>query len=248
MRKLIISAPFGNYLRFNNTTPTLGTFTLHRRGSLMYRVWRLLKTLDYDFDSGSWYNNLGLPNPGIFSLQSVAQDCILSVCGFSAYEWEVLLKAATLLNPRAIELNLSCPNVVGIAPLPDLHDYPVELIAKLAPQVKDGDLSGFWYAYDKGIRHFHLCNSLKTEAGAMSGKGLKRHSLSTIRIIRAHEWMCDKNSKLQIIGGGGIASEADIDEYLEAGADRVAIASTLLNPFNWHKVSRLVQHLEGVSK
>ena len=65
VNKLIVAAPFGNYLHFANTTRILGTYTLHRRGGWPLRIWRILSTVRYR--DGTWVNCLGLTNPGITS-------------------------------------------------------------------------------------------------------------------------------------------------------------------------------------
>jgi dihydroorotate dehydrogenase len=47
IRPLVVSAPFGNYVQPRGTTPTLGTFTLLRRGGVASRIWRVFLTVRY---------------------------------------------------------------------------------------------------------------------------------------------------------------------------------------------------------
>ena len=60
--KFFISAPFGNYIKHKNAISVTGTWTLNPRGN---RLWSILTTLRYDFESRGWRNKLGLPNPGV---------------------------------------------------------------------------------------------------------------------------------------------------------------------------------------
>ena len=55
-----IAAPFGNYIKTKNTRSVIGSFTLERRTGLFKQI---VKTLRYK--NGTWYNALGLRNPGI---------------------------------------------------------------------------------------------------------------------------------------------------------------------------------------
>ena len=64
--RLVISAPFGNYLEGAMCSiRTLGTFTFNRRGGWLWRIFRVLWTVRYYHRLGAWVNRLGLPNPGI---------------------------------------------------------------------------------------------------------------------------------------------------------------------------------------
>ena len=56
-----IAAPFGNWIKPVGCVPVTGTYTLHPQGN---RLWRILRTLRYDFKNQGWRNRLGLPNPG----------------------------------------------------------------------------------------------------------------------------------------------------------------------------------------
>lgn len=241
-KKLIVSAPFGNWLNFPGATSTLGTFTLHNRGGMLYRLWRCLLTLRPRPGLGAWTNRLGLPNPGIASLPVDGDygDKIISIYGFNRDEWREVAYQAAARKPLAVELNLSCPNVDHAVFLGDaamaahvLIQNKILVIAKLPPI---NPLASAKIMGDCGVGVFHACNTIPTLAGGMSGKPLKQLSLWAVRDIR--QWW---GSVATVIGGGGITTPDDIREYHRAGADHVAIGSMLLNPFNWRKVPALIE-------
>lgn len=232
MNKLIISAPFGNWINYNGVTSTIGTFTYFHRGNFLTRIWRILSTVRYH--NGSWINRLGLPNPGIKTLLNKdISDKILSIHGFNKQDWFNLSKVVDELWPLAIELNLSCPNVTktsireGVSAAALMYSSKL-VIAKLAP-VR-------WMDFviplkDVGVTYFHLCNTIPTSSGGLSGKVLKQYSLWAVEEVKQKY-----GNEVKIIGGGGITKVQDIDDYLKAGADHVAVGSMLFNPLNWKKL------------
>lgn len=237
MNKIIISAPFGNYLKFPGTTGTLGTFTLNPRSG---RLWRFLKTVRYNRRQQSWINKLRLPNPGIASVHwQEACASIVSIHGFNKHEWHELIQIAQTKTDW-IELNLSCPNVQDQYSTADLEmpiryalqlEHPV--IAKLPP-IKWLERGRMLFNF--GIRWFHLCNTIPSPGGGISGKPLKQYSLWAIEEFRK-EW----GNEVKIIGGGGITNTTDVEDYRSAGADHFSIGSVLLNPWNWHKIKTWVK-------
>ncbi len=235
MKKLIISAPFGNYLNFPCATSTIGTFTLNKT-SLIKRAWKVLKTVRYNWRQQSWDNKLELSNPGFNAIPLNTDDKIISIHGFNQWEWVELLNRLKYRVCQAIELNLSCPNVktldleqvVDVAKHAMSINYGVPVIAKLSP------MRWLEYGralYDVGIRWFHLFNTIATPGGGMSGKPLKQYSLCGVEDFRK-EW----GDKVKLIGGGGITCLEDVKDYLRAGTDRVTVGSMLFNPFNWYKM------------
>lgn len=185
-----------------------------------------------------------MPNPGINSLAYAdADDKIISIYGFNEPEWIYLADHACIaVNPLAVEFNLSCPNVSHRQTISDVtraikiaQDHGKRVIAKLPP-VRWLDLGV--PLFDLGVRYFHLCNTIATPGGGLSGKVLKQYSLWAIDDFR-----CKWGDQVQLIGGGGITSVEDIQEYINAGADHVAIASVLINPLNWHKVKDMVSYI-----
>lgn len=247
MQPLLISAPFGNYVRRPYATSVLGTYTLAPRAGVIKRWWRVLRTLRYSRHAGGWVNKLGLPNPGIAELvRRVARGLyvgrdVISVFGFSRDEWTEIVASVVYLYPLAVELNLSCPNVGHSALVEDvapalavaLNAARITVIAKLPP-VRWMDLARPLYAL--GVRHFHLCNTMPVPGGGLSGKAIKQFSLWAVAEVR-QTWGND----VDITGGGGITGVEDVYDYMKAGANRVSVASMLLNPLNHRKLKSLAE-------
>ena len=231
LRPLAISAPFGNYIRPEGCTATLGTFTVHDRPG---RPWRILKTVRYYPRLKAWVNKIGLRNPGIGWVQrKVAagkldlSDKLVSIHGFAPEEWFQLLDAIAGLRPMGVELNMSCPNVGHIDWPPALFKRAVAtgvpVVVKLPP-VNYHEMAEL--AVEQGVRAFHACNTLPVPAGGLSGLPLKPVALQCIRDLRSRPW----GSDVAIIGGGGIRNPAAIDEYRDAGADTFAVGTYVMTP------------------
>ncbi len=231
---LIVSAPFGNYIQPHGCTATLGTFTAGRRPG---RLWRVLKTVRYYPGLEAWVNKIGLRNPGMPWLARKVRDGkidvadkIVSIHGFTDSDWYTLLDQAALLRPLAVELNMSCPNIGKIEWPQDLFKRAVAtempVIVKIPPvnyQVI------FHQAAEAGVGTFHCCNTLPIPAGGMSGKPLKPFSIQCIWDIRQNLGGSVRD-ELLIIGGGGITTPQDIDDYAAVGARRFAIGTKVFNP------------------
>jgi dihydroorotate dehydrogenase len=233
MQPLIISAPFGNYVRPRGSTPTLGTFTAQRRRG---RVWRVLATVRYSPRMRAWVNKIGLRNPGIDWLakrvhlqrEDVSQ-AIVSIHGFADDDWWLLLDRVAELRPLGVELNMSCPNVGEVNWPEALFERAVSacgatstVIVKLPP-VNYRRLAQD--ALASGVRALHCCNTLPVPAGGVSGKPLKPVSLQCIGDLRERI-----PQDTVIIGGGGITVPRDIDDYVAAGVQHVAIGTKAFNP------------------
>lgn len=226
----LISAPFGNYVRPDGATATLGTFTAAERPG---RLWRVLKTVRYYPRLRAWVNKIGLRNPGVAWLERRVADgredvarCVVSVHGFVPDDWWALLDAIARLRPAAVELNMSCPNVGEIHWPEELFARAVAtgvpVIAKIPPVRYDAMVD---QALAAGVTTLHCCNTLPVDAGGLSGAPLKPVSLAVISALRdAH------GAALSIIGGGGIRTVADVDDYARVGADRIALGSITMNP------------------
>lgn len=121
----------------------------------------------------------------------------------------------------------NCPNV-GELSVPDwlfarAIATGIPVVVKLPPVRWKAT---FERALGDGVRAFHACNTLPTPAGGMSGKPLKAVALDVVKAIK------DAAPDALVIGGGGITTPEDVDDYAKAGADRFAVGSALLN--GWH--------------
>jgi len=235
LRALVISAPFGNYVQPAGATATLGTFTAAARPG---RVRRVIATVRYYRRLRAWVNRIGLRNPGIDWLADRVRsgridpsDKLLSIHGFTADDWRVLIEKAAAIGPLGVELNMSCPNVGEV-------DWPDELFERATAALGERVVVKlppvnyklmFSQALAAGVRAFHCCNTLPVPAGGMSGKPLKPVALQCIREIREH-LAGERAGELRLIGGGGITTPADIDDYAAAGAGHVAIGTLVMNP------------------
>jgi dihydroorotate dehydrogenase len=166
------------------------------------------------------------------------------VLGFSSDEWVSLITECVRVCPLAVELNLSCPNVHSSPSISEVEkavgmalDNGLKVIAKLSP-VRWMNLAR--PLFSMGVRRFHLCNTISTPGGGISGKTLKQYSLWAVRDVRK-AWA----EEVDIIGGGGITGEEDVRDYLAAGANRVSVASMLLNPLNHRKLELLARVAAG---
>jgi dihydroorotate dehydrogenase len=232
LEPLIISAPFGNYIQPAGATPTLGTFTAQPRPG---RWRRTLQTVRYYPRLKAWVNRIGLRNPGMgWLVQQVEReridpgDKIISIHGFDEAQWRDLLAQADELNPAAIELNMSCPNVDEVDWPSDLFERAAALhtavIVKLPPIYYELMVD---QARAAGLGTFHCCNTLPIPAGGLSGAPLKPLSLRCLRFLRASP----RGAGLTLIGGGGIRTLEDVDAYATAGADHVALGTKVMNPW-----------------
>ena len=238
LHPLIISAPFGNYIQPRGCTPTLGTFTSQARPG---RLMQIIRTVRYSPSLGAWVNKIGLRNPGIDWLAARARDGrisvadkLISIHGFNDSEWDRLISVTAGLSPLGIELNMSCPNI-GHMNWPEwLFARAVERAAAAGvmavvkvPPVNYREMVE--QALGAGVRALHCCNTIPVPAGGVSGKPLKPVALQCIRDVRALAERAGV-SGLTIVGGGGITTPSDIDDYAQAGADHFAIGTKCFNP------------------
>lgn len=229
---LVVSAPFGNYLQPQGTTPTLGTYTALRRGGRPAAFGRALLTVRYYRRLGAWVNRIGLRNPGIDSLLTghhfgrPVGECIVSVHGFDAAEWTLLLDRVEQLRPLAVELNISCPNVGELTWPSDLFADTVAtgvpVVVKIPPIRYEAMVDA---AVQQGVQWFHATNTLPVPSGGMSGVPLRPLAVAAVRHLRTRF-----RGQIRIIGGGGIRTAADVREFADAGADRFAVGTLAMRP------------------
>lgn len=205
-------------------------------------------------------NSIGLANPGVdrfcgHTLPRLAElgvPLIVSVGGWSPHEYAVAVaRIAANASVRAIELNVSCPNVesgcisIGtdaaetralVERCRGETDLPV--LVKLSPNVADiGAIAEA--AADGGAAGLVVVNTLRGIAldretlqpllggggGGLSGPAIKPVGLHAVHRV----FEC---TGLPVAGMGGVASAADVVEYLAAGAAIVGVGTALFgNPF-----------------
>ena len=238
MRETFIAAPFGNYIKHPNAISVTGTWTLYPQGN---RFKSVVKTLRYDKENDGWVNRLGLPNPGLrVGLEKTWDSQILSIAETS--EDEFLIMADMIPNTMGVEVNLSCPNLPENT-VPKLidNDSPMMFtafekkrdwcIAKVSPLITEDELH---HVVDKlNFRQIHLANTIPTDKGGLSGPALKPYVLQLIHYVRGI-W----GDRMTIIAGGGIRTEDDISEYMDAGADHISLGTVCFNPFKLRKLLR----------
>ena len=258
-RETFIAAPFGNYIKNPEAISVTGTWTLHARGS---RFRSIVKTLRYNRKEKGWVNQLGLPNPGLrVGLKKTWPNQVLSIAETS--EDEFLIMEDMIPNTMNVELNLSCPNlpdstipnlidndspmiftaqsmnishpprpiVVNHTIMDSLHISRKWCIAKVSPLITEDELH---HVVDKlNFRQIHLANTIPTDKGGLSGPTLKQYVLQLIHYVRGI-W----GGHMTIIAGGGIRTEDDISEYMDAGADHISLGTVCFNPFKLRKLLR----------
>ena len=227
--RLLISPPFGNYVTVSGGTSVFGSYTACRRTGLVRQAIKTIRPVE-----GGWVNKIGLRNPGVTNI-SYNRTGIYSLAPMRMEDYDVFYD--TVPPDVAIELNLSCPNVDGphvIGELRRFVDRHPLVICKLSPTGPGKTHMGL--AYRMGVRHFHMCNTIPTDAGGVSGYQLKERSLELIRWTRRN-----MPSDIQIIGGGGIYTPNDVQEYRAALVDGVSLSSIYFTPWKVPAVVRAIR-------
>jgi dihydroorotate dehydrogenase (NAD+) catalytic subunit len=207
--------------------------------------------------AGGMLNSVGLANPGVLRVREEAlpwlaarlrlAKVLVNVVGFSEPEYaEVIGELDHCAGIVGYELNLSCPNtsaggvefgadpaVVGRVVAACRRLTKRAVIAKLSPALPDPAVIA-QAAVDAGADGISAVNTLPgylTAAGGprlghgnggVSGPALLPIGVLAVRKIR------ERLPAVSLIGVGGVRSAADARQYLEAGADLVAIGTAQL--------------------
>jgi dihydroorotate dehydrogenase len=158
-----------------------------------------IKCFDRLFDVVDYFVvNVSSPNtPGLRDLQ----------------EKEPLMALLNTLQQRNRKNDISRPILLKIAP--DLTNEQLDDIVEIVQQTKIAGVIATNTTIDKSS----LSNeSLKQEAGGLSGAPLTKRSTEVVRYLANKS-----NRSFPIIGVGGIHSEADALEKLEAGASLIQL-------------------------
>ena len=218
-------------MKYPLTTSVTGTWTLEPRSGLIKQI---IKTLRYDFKTKSWFNSLGLRNPGVNKgIEKHKHGQIMSIAAIKRGDWKRLSK----IIPREIplELNISCPNITH----PDQYLEGVEIfseqsmsnpIVKLSP-TDDNKIIDI--LFEMGFKKFHLVNTLKTNKGAQSGKVLQSYVIEKLNYIKKNY-----SRQIHVIAGGGITSIQDINLYKQHGAESFSLGTVNFNPWKTKQIIR----------
>ncbi len=214
-------------------------------------------------------NAIGLQGIGVHrfvqerlpELREAGATVIVNVCGSTIDEYaEVSRVLSDAEGVRALELNISCPNIkeggiqfgcsLGgtfdvVSAIRKVTELPI--IPKLTPNVTS--VASFARAAeDAGADAVSLVNtflamaidveSRRPELSNVMG-GLSGPAIRPIAVRMVYE--CRQQVKIPIIGMGGIASARDALEFIIAGANAVQVGTAnFTDPFIWSKL------LEGI--
>lgn len=223
MKDFIISPPFGNYLNFDWATSVKGSYTVLPRPGLL---WAALKTLRKT--ENGWVNKIGLKNPGMYNIHYDSSH-IYSFAPLTLEDYVHFLRQ----TPSHVELNLSCPNaqtvhidVSGLATMVNRFNTVIVKMPTSSLHFKEI----LYMSYDAGVRWFHFCNTLPTKNGGLSGSKVKEVSL--LRIEQAKKLFPD----IRVIGGGGIYTKQDIEDYKNVGAEKFSLSTIWFTPWKVFKL------------
>lgn len=232
-----IAAPFGNYLHTPYTVSVRGSYTLDKRKGLLLQ---LLKTLRYK--DGSWYNALGLRNPGIYHGLKKYQKHKYELLSIAAVDQDDWYKLSTIIPPYVdLELNLSCPNIAHFENYTKdidkfINNYR-DVVVKVGPLSTAKDIE---HLANIGFTKFHCSNTLPTEKGGQSGQILQPYTTKLIDIIRSLNI-----SDVQIIAGGGIFDIHAVKDYIGQGATDISLGTVCFHPLKFIKLLKDINELQN---
>ena len=205
-------------------------------------------------------NAIGLQNPGLEKvmneelhwLEQFDVPIIANVAGTMTEDYvETAKQISNAPNVRALELNISCPNVkcggiqFGTDPevakaltkaVKEVSSVPVYV--KLSPNVSD-IVSIAKAVEDGGADGLTMINTLvgmridlKTAKPILANRtgGLSGPAIKPVAIRMIHD--VSSQVSIPIIGMGGIESAEDVIEFLYAGASAVAVGTAnFINPY-----------------
>jgi len=204
-------------------------------------------------------NSIGIENPGVDAvvrdvlphLADTPTVIIANAAGSTVDDYPAVAERLCASDVvRAVEVNISCPNVKRggllfgtdpevaasvVAAVRGVTDKPV--IAKLTPNVTDvGQIAGA--CIEAGADALSVANTFRalaidvgtrrpliaTNFGGLSGPAIK-----PLAVMKVHEtWRVARAADVPVLGGGGIASGADLLEFILAGATACFVGTFLL--------------------
>lgn len=209
---------------------------------------------------GGMLNAIGLQNPGLEAvmaeklpwLEKYDVPIIANVAGSTVEDYvEVAGKISPAPNVKALEVNISCPNVKhgGIAFGTDpktaaeltkavkaVSEVPIYVklspnvtnIVEMAKAIEAAGADGLTMINTLIGMRFHLHNAqpiIANRTGGLSGPAIKPVALRMIYEV-------SQAVNIPIIGMGGIETAEDVIEFMYAGASAVAVGTAnFIDPF-----------------
>ncbi len=219
-----------------------------------------LKPRYFEWNMGS-INSMGLPNFGIdfylnfLEKKKTKKPIFLSISGLSIEENFFLIKKANLYSKiTAVELNLSCPNIIDNEEELGYNFYKISdflknifkfnkkpLGIKLPPYFKDKHIKKMALILNQFPIFFVTCiNSLpngifidtKTESTVIKPKkgfgGIGGPIIKPFALANIRKFYTYLRKDISIIGCGGISCGKDIFEHILCGASAVQIGTQLM--------------------
>jgi dihydroorotate dehydrogenase (fumarate) len=214
-----------------------------------------------DLIPGCTLNSMGLPNDGIEKTLEFVQELknyttkpiVFSLSGLSLDEnLEMIKKVQAQDLADLIELNLSCPNIVGkpmVGNDPEQVENTLKKLREIGGNIKLGvklpgytdlpiydQITGLLLKYK--VDYITCCNTLgnclvidpEKESAIIKPKmglgGLAGDFVKPLALGNVWNFYQRLQGKVQIVGVGGVRTGTDAFEFLLAGADAVQIGTT----------------------
>lgn len=198
--------------------------------------------------SGGWINNMGWWNVGIdYWMKEIYPKLknvtiIPNIGGFIVDHYVELIQKLNPLKIAAVELNISCPNVTHS--LSRNHEELIRLFSFCREASSHPLIVKLGINFDYlriatiaeycGLNAISAINAVPVLGGGFSGSGIKHIALKVVADIK-------NEVKIPVIGGGGIGSWKDCQDFFQAGADAVSFGSVhILQP--WRPTLIVRQH------
>lgn len=237
IKPVIISPPFGNWLEREYLTSVKGTYTWQRRKGM---AWQALKTIRKT--EQGWKNGMGLRNPGLENIDCRNSEHIWSVTEIDGEwgNWTAIRDKLPLYGN--VEVNLSCTNVDQVySPTEEWFRDAQKTFDFVSVKLGPMQYSLMKQLYEeKGVRVFHLCNTLPENGGCESGGRLRPYSLKMIEHARQ-----EFGDTVTIIGGGGIYEPQHVDDFYAAGVDHFSLSTICFTPWKFTPVVERIYEVAG---
>jgi dihydroorotate dehydrogenase (fumarate) len=213
----------------------------------------------YGFPGGS-INSMGLPNLGyrayaelIPRLKRFGKPIIASVAGLGEEDFPTIAEAINAAHPDLIEINLSCPNILGKPQIgydPETSERVLKKVRRLITVPMGVKLPPYFDPVHHevmgkvlgrcGIDFLNMINSVgnglvvdperetvvikpKGGFGGLGGRLIKPVALANVRAF--YKFF---EGKIPIIGTGGVVEGIDVFEHVLCGASAVQVGTVLV--------------------